>query len=402
MTPRETLLRIFSDTLEMVRGETLVQAHLEGIPQEVYVAGAGKASASMAIGVLKARKVLGGLIIDKPPRTSTHDELEAAGIKVMFGAHPVLDETSLAAGRAVATFAVQCPGPVVFCLSGGASALMEDLREGVSLTESRANAQQWLAAGLTIAEINRERRKFSTLKAGGLAELFGPASVTVLVLSDVAGDDLAIIGSGPVFRDEPLVEHRLIGNRDTLRRAAANATKALGLTPIDAPDLQGDVRQAVSEFVGSRHRLHAGQVLISVGETTVVVRGSGKGGRAQEFALYGSHFLTEGQALLCAGTDGSDGPTDAAGAIVEYSEAHVKARLPSDCPDVNGKHPAFAELVNDSTRIEPRSQPAQTAANLDLAAALQNNDAYHYLQRMNALIKTGPTGTNLNDLALLI
>jgi len=160
--------------------------------------------------------------------------------------------------------------------------------------------------------------------------------------------------------------------------------------------------QAVSEFVGSRHRLHAGQVLISVGETTVVVRGSGKGGRAQEFALYGSHFLTEGQALLCAGTDGSDGPTDAAGAIVEYSEAHVKARLPSDCPDVNGKHPAFAELVNDSTRIEPRSQPAQTAANLDLAAALQNNDAYHYLQRMNALIKTGPTGTNLNDLALLI
>jgi hydroxypyruvate reductase len=359
MSGAETACAIFERAIRCVSGFDLVKA-MNPLPQADVVCGVGKASASMALGVVKrlARPV-SGLVIDKPPRTTVHDELEKAGIRVMFGAHPVPDRSSLETGAAMREFASNAQGRVIFCLSGGASALMEDLREGMSLAELSARNREWLSAGMTIQEINVRRRVLSNMKGGGLARLFSRAQVTVLVVSDVEGDDLATIGSGPFFDGGPLAEHIVIGNRENLRTATAKAARELGFQAVLAPDLSGDVSAACQEFLEMGSSLSGGEALIAVGETTVEVRGGGMGGRAQHFVTQGAIILPDRAVLLCAGSDGSDGPTDAAGGVVDH------------------RYPGAAEY-------------------------LSNNDSYGFLSTIGGLIKTGPTGTNVNDLALLL
>ena len=262
-----------------------------------------------------------------------------------------------------------------------------------------------LASGVTIEQMNAVRSALSTVKAGGLARAFAPAAVVVLVLSDVYGDDLATIGSGPFYQgalrdpigivrqtgiasqvDFPLFEllrratstnkktaavpHRVIGNHELAVQQAYREAKALGVVAED-PDLtfvMGEARHVAMELLQQFTELEL-DFDARGGETTVTVTGTGLGGRCQEMATSVAPSLAgqSGLAFLAAGTDGSDGPSEYAGAVVD-SESDGLART----------------------------------AGHSAESALANNDSQSYLAACGGLITTGPTGTNLNDLMMLL
>lgn len=394
------------------------------ITGRVRLIGAGKAAQAMARGAMAVlgERVDDGVLITK------HLEPENGGlpdkIRVLQGGHPVPTTESMSSAQALVDFLQSgTDQDLVICLiSGGGSALMTLPQAGVSLEDMQELTRQLLASGANIGEINTLRKHLDRVKGGGLARLAAPARMITLILSDVIGSPLDVIASGPTVADSSTfadtlqilqkyhLEDKIPANISAVLRRGANGelpetlkeddpllnrvTNAVIASNPQAAEsalqqarqegfhtlllttyLQGEASQAgvvlasvLKQIAATGQPLPRPACLVAGGETTVTLRGKGMGGRNQEMAL-GATFLLEGTpdvALVTLGTDGEDGPTDAAGAFI----------------------------TGDSL-ARARSQ------GLDALGYLQNNDSYHFFKALGHLVNTGPTGTNVNDLAFL-
>lgn len=294
--------------------------------------------------------------------------------------HPVPDENSLRAGEAVCAALAGCAARtlVVACISGGASALVIAPHAGISLNTMRAINDALLKSGADIREMNIVRSRLDRLKGGGLARMAAPGQVLGLILSDVIGDPLDVIASG--LTNDPRAHNALVANNTQACEAAALAAREMGFdTAIVTTELRGEARERGQEIAQELLALRARHPTRPIcriygGEPTVTVRGDGKGGRNQELALAAAMTLAQSDtttagllAVASLGTDGTDGPTDAAGA---YAMPDTLARA--------------------------------RALGLDAQDYLTRNDSYHFFQRLGDLIVTGPTGTNVADIVVAL
>ena len=372
------------------------------VEKPVTLIAIGKAAwrmANAAWRTLGAQKVRQGVVITK------YDHIEGAiGCLELFEAgHPVPDACGVAASQRVLEMvrSLTAEDEVVLLISGGGSALFELPVDGVTLEDIAGITAQLLACGADITEINCIRKRLSAVKGGRLALEIAPARIFSIILSDVLGDSLDAIASGPAAPDAsscadawaivekyalrlnagmrraleketpkrlPGVENVIAGNLHALCAAAARAAETLGYPArIMDESLCCEARDA-GEMLARHAREAAGPcALIWGGETVVHLRGKGKGGRNQELALAAAEGISgvENVCLFAVGSDGTDGPTDAAGGMV------------------TGEF--FERAGADNVRSH-----------------LANNDAYPLLKKMDALIMTGPTGTNVNDLYMVI
>ena len=398
----------------------------------VLVTGMGKATARMALGL---EEILGDRIADGLISVKAGHVERLRKIRTLEAGHPVPDATSLRACEEILAFVRGLTERtlVVTLISGGGSALLcgpaaaADGTPLLTLEEKKKVTQALLACGATIQEINCVRKHLSRVKGGRLARAYRPASSLNLMLSDVVGDDLDVIASGPTvpdptsFADALAIVERLglseklpraaigvlekgvagqldetpkagdaafertrnllIGTNYQALLAAEKRSRDLGYTTLVLTSrLTGEAREAALFLLGLGQDaatrgcpVRPPACIIAGGETTVTLRGKGKGGRNQEMALsflaaMGRSPAARGRVtLLAASTDGNDGPTDAAG--------------------------AFASLD-----LLERARAAQ----LDPDAFLANNDSYHFFERVGGLLKTGPTNTNVSDIAVLL
>ena len=371
-------------------------------PGRVYLVAVGKAAWRMAAAALKTLEtpVAGGLVISK----YGHMEGALPPLRLMEAGHPVPDENSIQAASAALELTAELreDDTVLLLLSGGGSALFE--KPLIPLQELRDITSQLLACGADIVEINTIRKRLSAVKGGRFAAHCAPARVEALILSDVLGDPLDMIASGPVSTDntscadalritgkyslslsEPAlrclrtetpkqlenVDAQIIGSVRELCRAAAEACRAMGYEPILLTDrLDCEAREA-GRFLAAMLRTHALErrklAFLAGGETIVHLSGDGLGGRNQELALAACEGIKglHNASIISVGSDGTDGPTDAAGGYIDGD--------------------SFNELK---------------AAGLSLYDVLRRNDAYHALRAVGGLIFTGPTGTNVNDICI--
>jgi len=392
----------------------------------IFVLGAGKAGAAMAAA---AERLLGGLdawrgglvvVKDAPPEPGPET------VELLQAGHPLPDERGVEGARRIAALARAATANdlVIARISGGGSALLADPAPPLTLADVGAVTAALLRAGATIGELNTVRKHLSALKGGRLAEKVAPATLVALVLSDVVGSPLDVIASGPTTPDpttytdalgvlaaygltsaipeaarvyleagaagslpetpvpgDPLFERVLtcvIGDNRRAALAAVEAARAMGLAAmLLSTYVEGEAREVGQVLGALAKELRAGDgplprpaCLVLGGETTVTVRGSGMGGRNQEMAL-GAALALDGWgpkvAVATFATDGGDGSGDAAGAVVDGTTL-ARAR----------------------------------ALGLDPHAALANNDSYHFWQALGDAILTGPTGTNVNDLAFVV
>lgn len=291
---------------------------------------------------------------------------DASGLPVVAAGHPLPDAGSIAAGAAALRLA-STAGPddvVVALVSGGGSALLA--APTVPLAEVRRETQRLLLSGAEISELNRYRRSVSTIKGGGLASACRHARLVTLIISDVVGDAPEVIASGPTMGAHPRHDWRVVATGGLAAEAAAGALRRRGCSvTIATTTLEGEARTAARRAVRVRS---AADVAVLTGETTVTVRGSGAGGRNQEAALAAAiEIAGSDRMFLAAGTDGIDGPTDAAGALVD-GESVARGMAA-------GRNP-----VDD----------------------LEENDAHAFLRASGDLIITGPTGTNVGDLWIVV
>jgi glycerate 2-kinase len=371
---RRLLLELFQAGLDRVSGRRSVARHLRASPGPVWIAAIGKAASAMALG---AHDVLGvaverTLIITKDghlaPQLETLPNVEA-----LESAHPVPDRRSLAAGQSLLKWLSELPSSVepLFLISGGASSLVEVLEEGVTFEQlGRLNAEG-LASGVSIAELNARRCRLSRIKGGGVARLLGDRSARALFISDVPGDDPAVIGSGllgPASGRPDRIERTVVASLDHAVDGVCQAARKWGLDVRRSPTrFDDDAARLAVRFAHELH-LNAVQVCVWGGESTVQLPPNpGRGGRNQHLALAAARLLA-GQShmmLLAAGTDGTDGVTDDAGALVD---SETCARL------------ALAEIDADDCMSRADSGTALAAS--------------------GDLIHTGPTGTNVGDLVI--
>jgi glycerate 2-kinase len=375
MNTRHTLLELFDAALRAVDGRACVARFLAGesIGQPVALFAIGKAASAMTRGALDvlASDVESALVITKDGHLDPELARDRRCI-LIESAHPVPDERSLAAGAALEA-GVRGLRPAVmplFLVSGGSSSLVESLRAGVSLGDLRALNVRGLAAGLAIGELNRERARLSRLKAGGVARLLAGRHAMALFISDVPGDDPGVIGSGLLGRDavpDSIGRHVIAGNGAAVA-ALAGAAQARGLDlEFRAAPYAGEATAVAGEFVVAL-RACRGDGLVWGGESTVTLPATpGRGGRNTHVALTAARLLRAAERLtiLAAGTDGTDGPTGDAGAIVD---ARTIER---------------AEL-----------------AGVDVERAWREFDSGTALEAAGDLVHTGPTGTNVGDLLI--
>jgi hydroxypyruvate reductase len=394
------LERCFRQSVAAVDPRRVVGHTLEGRlaagDGDFVVLALGKAAIGMAWGVADATdRPLRGVIV------GDHEGEVPDGLRLYVGGHPLPTAASLAGGTALLDAAASArPSDLVVCLvSGGGSALAEALVPGVALDDVRATTDLLLRCGATIDEMNAVRTSLSRIKGGGLAAAVGAARSVTLVMSDVVGDRLDVIASGPMVAadgvadraHDVLARHGLIdvvpdsvasvirvGNElpratcgdieviashRTVAAAAADAVRAEGLTAaILDTELMGEADATARAVLGVDHPAH---VHVYAGETTVVVHGDGRGGRNHEAALAAAIALdgTEGRAFLAAGTDGVDGFAGGAGAVVDGTTNATARRL-----------------------------------GLDAADFLTRNDSGGFFDQVPGRIDTGPTGTNVGDL----
>ena len=404
----DQILRAHADAIaaaaiRAVQPDDAVRRALEGqeFSGRVVLVAAGKAAWQMA---KAAYDCLGSRIDRGVVVTKYGHALGKIGtLTIREAGHPVPDENSFAGTQlALELVAGLAPGDtVLFLLSGGGSALFEKpLVSGAELGEI---PEQLLACGADIVEINTIRKRLSAVKGGRFALACAPARVFSVVLSDILGDPLDMIASGPAAADTSTcaqalaiaekyrlrlsgrawellktetpkdlknVTTRITGTVRELCAAAAGACREMGYEPVLLTDQLCCQAREAGSFLASvvRTQASAGKKLafLAGGETVVRLIGRGKGGRNQELALAAAPGIAgiPGAAVFSLGSDGTDGPTDAAGGYVDYM-----------------------------TRDE------LSALGIDIHGCLQNNDAYHALQRVGGLIITGPTGTNVNDVA---
>jgi hydroxypyruvate reductase len=389
----------------------------------VFLLAVGKAAVPMskAISEILGTNLDGGLILTK----DGHSAEKLKPLEIFESSHPIPDERGVQVSQIIHTLLAELNARdlLICAISGGASALLPAPAVGLGLEEKQKTTELLLRAGANIHELNTVRKHLSRLKGGRLAALAYPATVLSLLLSDVIGDDPDVIGSGPTvpdsstFRDalsvldkfhlveqvpesvrthlengnagtltetpkpgDPLFENVsniIVGsNRFALSAAAAQAKK-LGYRPlILSSTMQGEAREVarahaeiLREIRSSGNPVKPPACVLSGGETTVSVHGKGKGGRNQEFALAAAIEIAAlpDVLVLSAGTDGTDGPTDAAGAIATGSTLDRAKKL----------------------GLNPHDH-------------LNQNDSYPFFERLGDLVKTGPTGTNVMDVHLLL
>ena len=368
----------------------------------VLLVAAGKAAWQMAHAAVEALgRVDGGVVVTK----YGHVKGEIPGVTCCEAGHPVPDENSFAATEKALALVqgLTAEDTVLFLLSGGGSALFE--RPLLPREELQDITSQLLASGADIVEMNTIRKRLSAVKGGRFAQACAPAEVFSIVLSDILGDPLDMIASGPAVPDTSTcaqalaiaekyhldlseqaktllqretpkaldnVTTRITGSVRELCTAAANACRELGYEPILLTDqLCCEAREAGS-FLGSIVRTHTGHgkklAYIAGGETVVHLTGRGLGGRNQELALAAAPAIAgRNAAVFSVGSDGTDGPTDAAGG---YVDGETLAAL--------------------------------AAKGWNVFDTLQHNDAYHALRAVEGLIMTGATGTNVNDVAVAL
>jgi hydroxypyruvate reductase len=372
---RAFLQRLFTVAVSAAIPATCMPRWLEDRPSgRVIVVGAGKAAASMA-GVIEAHwhTPLEGLVIvpDGHGVPCTH-------IEVVEAAHPVPDARGVAAtGRILEMVSGLTKDDTVVCLlSGGGSSLLCAPAPGVSLDEKQARTAELLRSGASIHEINALRKQLSAVKGGKLGAACAPAKVITLIISDVPGNDPSVVASGPTVVDAAAAlesDVRILATSDDALQAAALSAMEAGVTPYLLGDLAGDAGALAKEHAELAIDIAAGKgpveppcVILSGGETTVAVRGSGRGGRNGQYGLALALAL-KGHARISAlacDTDGIDGAGDNAGCIV--------------VPDT------LARFAGDS------------------AALLSNNDSYAFFQALGDLVITGPTLTNVNDFRAIL
>jgi hydroxypyruvate reductase len=338
------------------------------VPADVRMIAAGKAAVPMAAALLN---LLGELCIPRGVIVTKHGNAHGAlPLPIIEAGHPVPDDASLRAGAAVCAALEGCSADtlVLTCVSGGASALLVAPQPGISLKTVIAINDVLLRSGVDIGEMNAVRSRIDRLKAGGLVRLARPGRVIGLILSDVIGDPLHVIASG--LTHDPAAHNVLVGNNTQACEAAAQLARAMGFAArIVTTALHGEARDAGSRIAADIAAAAAGTALVYGGETTVTLRGTGKGGRNQELALAAALALEPhaGCAVLALGTDGTDGPTNAAGALA-FKDTLERAR----------------------------------AQNVDAHAALDNNASFTFFQSLGDLLITGPTGTNVADVVVAI
>jgi glycerate 2-kinase len=373
------LLELLQAGLEAVDGRRCVRAALLADPPlpragPVCAAAIGKAAASMALGAADA---LGDslqrvLVITKSGHLSP-ELLSLPAVEAHESAHPVPDERSIAAGQRLLEWLGELPAAAtpLFLISGGASSLVEVLEPGVSLAQLEQLSARGLAEGVPIGELNARRARLSQIKGGRLSARIAGRAALALFISDVPDDDPAVIGSGllgPAPGGTDRIERRIVASVDQAMEGVATAASRQNLSVERVPQrFTGEATRLAARFT---HELLIGNTEVRVwgGESTVSLPARpGRGGRNQHLALAAARFLPEFPELLllASGTDGTDGPTEEAGGLVD---AETCARL------------ALAGL-------EPDDCLSRADAGTALAAA-------------DALVRTGPTGTNVADLVI--
>ncbi len=378
-------------------------------PGEAIVIGAGKAAAAMALEIERQWGApLRGTVVVPPGHETRCDR-----IHVVTAAHPLPDQSSVAASRKLLAevSGLSADDTVVCLLSGGGSALMSLPLPGVSLDEKQYLSRRLLHSGAAIHEINCVRKKLSAIKGGKLALACAPARVVTLIISDVPGNDAAVVASGPTVADTSSVDDaiailerygivprdslieamrsgedpaaariqadvRILATSDDALQAAALQAMELNVTPYVLGDLAGDARALAREHASLALGIAAGNgpveppcVILSGGETTLAVSGDGRGGRNGEYALALAIALNghPGISALACDTDGIDGSGDNAGSFV---------------------------LPDTLRRAHEKS--------LDARKCQRNNDSYRFFAETGALVETGPTRTNVNDFRAIL
>lgn len=411
---RDILRRLFAAAIGAVDPLKILASHLPAPPKgRTIVLGAGKAAAAMARAVEDNWPgALSGLVV-----TRYGHGLPCQRIEVVEASHPVPDAAGQQAARRILAMAGGLTeDDLVLCLiSGGASALLAIPGAGLTLADKQSVNKALLKSGANIAEMNCVRKHLSAIKGGRLAAAAHPAKVVTLLISDVPGDDPSVIGSGPTVADpstrldamavmhkygidtpaamrllalpasetpkprDPRLarcETKIIGTMQAALHAAAELARKEGLTPIVLGDLEGEAREVALVHAGiARQVARHGQplpppaVILSGGETTVTVRGQGRGGRNAEFLLALAVALDghPGISAVAGDTDGIDGTEDNAGAL-----------------------------------LTPDSLARAIASGVNAKAMLANNDGYGFFSQLGDLIVTGPTRTNVNDFRAIL
>lgn len=396
---------IINDSIESVKPDEAVRRALKAFAPKggrVLLVAAGKAAWQMAHAAVEALgRVDGGVVVTK----YDHVKGEIPGVKCYEAGHPVPDENSFAATERALELVhgLTEKDTVLFLLSGGGSALFE--KPLIPGAELQGITNQLLASGADIVEMNTIRKRLSAVKGGRFAQACAPAKVFSIVLSDILGGPLDMIASGPAVPDSSTcaqalaiaekyhlnlseqakallaqetpkvldnVTTQITGSVRELCAAAAEACRELGYEPILLTDRLCCEAKEAGSFLGSIACTNAGQgkklAFIAGGETVVHLTGKGQGGRNQELALAAAPALAgQDAAVFSVGSDGTDGPTDAAGGYVDGDTAAALAEKGWNVFDT-----------------------------------LQNNDAYHALQAVEGLIITGATGTNVNDVVVAL
>lgn len=404
-TMRETADKIIAASIEAVKPDAAVQRALKNaeFPGKILCVAAGKAAWQMAKAahdVLGAR-ISSGIVITK----YGHVMGDIPGFSCYEAGHPVPDENSFkAADAAIELVSGLCENDtVLFLLSGGGSALFE--KPLIPGSELQDITNQLLACGADITQINTIRKRLSAVKGGRFAEICSPARVFAIVLSDILGDPLDMIASGPVTPDSATcadalricemyslkmserarellscetpkslsnVETQITGSVRELCSAAGSFAKKLGYEPVLLTDMLSCQAREAGSFLASVAKTHSGSgkklAFLAGGETVVKLTGKGKGGRNQELALSAALGISGlNVCIFSVGSDGTDGPTDAAGG---YADGDTLQEL--------------------------------KALGIDPYEVLEQNDAYNALNAVGGLIFTGPTGTNVNDVAVVL
>ena len=403
---RKDAEKIIRGAIQAVCPDEAVRRALENVELtgKIYLVATGKAGWQMAAAALKylEKPIHAGIVVTK----YDHVMGDLPGVRCFEAGHPVPDENSYLGTQAVLdmTKDLQPEDTVLFLLSGGGSALFEkplvdpELLQGITKT--------MLGSGADIVEINTLRKRLSAVKGGRFAQWCAPARVESIILSDILGDPIDMIASGPAAADpvtreqakavaakygvdtDPAVQAcldretpkeltnvhtQIIGSVRELCAAASREAVALGYEPVflsDHMDCEArDAGRYMAEELMKRKNDGKKIAVIAGGETVVHLKGTGLGGRNQELAMAAAEVLAgvPDAALISAGSDGTDGPTDAAGGYVD------------------------GETLADMEK-----------AGVNYHAMLDNNDSYHALKAVNCLVITGPTGTNVNDVAVAL
>lgn len=428
---RQDALAIFEAAIKAVQPAVLMPSVLKVIGSElkidektysidskrIFLLSVGKAAAAMAVEV---EHILGDLIVDGLVVTKYDHALPLKYCRLIEAGHPLPDEKSKEAADEVKAFLQKLDDSdlLIVCISGGASALLADMEEGISLEDLQKTSKLLLRSGASIHELNAVRKNISALKGGGLVLAANGASIVSLIISDVAGDDLSSIASGLTVRDSSTPEqafeilqqyqilnevpesvrkcldarkeniskkndssdrfdkvyNKIIGSNSIALQAAAGKASSLGYDAeiVDA-DLKGEAAARANEFVGKLQSDSKRNICYLMGgETTVTISGNGKGGRNQQFALaalaalQGTNVsLKDCPVILSGGTDGTDGPTDAAGAVID------------------------GDVLQKTNELK-----------LDVQHFLDDNDAWHFFKQTGGLVITGPTQTNVMDVVI--